>query len=199
MNAADELIPLIGSAKNALNEFNRYNGMSFILDDRFRKLMSGARAFEGRTQLPEGRLPEEVAGLRDGRSLFGLRDKSPPPAHRVHSVCTPCTPCVHCTRLQADPHLRFASRACRRARQVSLGHKCVLQAIGYQEIKERFTFEQRVASYGLVKLTTWDDEGRTAAAAGFVYFSVWTSFSFKVVVNVRNAIFSSARADLQRQ
>ena len=117
----------------------------------------------------------------------------------MHSVYTPCTPCVHCTRLQADPHLRFASRACRRARQVSLGHKCVLQAIGYQEIKERFTFEQRVASYGLVKLTTWGDEGRTAAAAGFVYFSVWTSFSFKVVVNVRNAIFSSARADLQRQ
>ena len=76
VNAADELIPLIGSAKNALKEFNRYNGTSFILDARFRKLMSGARAFEGWTRLPEGQLPEEVAGLRDGRSLFGLRDKS---------------------------------------------------------------------------------------------------------------------------
>ena len=42
---------------------------------------------------------------------------------------------------------------------MSLGHKCVLQAIGYQEIKERFTFEQRVASYGLVKLTTWRWQG----------------------------------------
>ena len=80
---------------------------------------------------------------------------TPPPAHRVHSVCTVHTVCVHRVRLPADPHLRFGQRALWRARQVSLQNKCVLQAIGYQEIKGRFTVEQCVASYGLVKLTTW--------------------------------------------
>ena len=79
-----------------------------------------------------------------------------PRALRVHIVHTVCT----LRAAAADPHLRFAPRACRRARQVSLGHKCVHQAIGYQEIEERFTFEQRVASYGLVKLTTWRWQGR---------------------------------------
>ena len=53
---------------------------------------------------------------------------------------------------------------------MSLGHKCVLQAIGYQEIEEHLMVEQRVASNGPMKLTrvAMGDEGRPAAAAGFV-------------------------------
>ena len=75
---------------------------------------------------------------------------APPPVYRVHSVCTVCTPCVHRVRLLADPHLRFASRALQRARQVSLENKFVLQEIGFQEMEERLVVDQRVVSNRLV-------------------------------------------------
>ena len=71
-------IPLVGSAKNALDIFNQYCGTCHILDSRFRNLYSGYRAFEGGWRLKEHPKEAPAAAFRvpDGGSLVGLRDSS---------------------------------------------------------------------------------------------------------------------------
>lgn len=89
-NASCDLIPLIGSRDNALKNFNRYNSTSYILDDRFNKLMSGKRVFEGWRQLVDVGVPHEAAALSDGSSLFGLRVQPPAQDAVMHEVRLSC-------------------------------------------------------------------------------------------------------------
>ena len=68
-----EYIPLVGSATNALKIFNRHCGTSHILNDSFRKLLSGARELQGWKRMPDGQIPAPAMSLADGSSLVGLR------------------------------------------------------------------------------------------------------------------------------
>ena len=52
-NSEGDLIPLVGSAKNAMNNFNARAGTSFLVDARFNKLLQGARPFEGWRRLTD--------------------------------------------------------------------------------------------------------------------------------------------------
>ena len=64
-------IPLVGSAKNALDVFNKACGTSHLLDSRFRNLLSGYRAFDG-GWLRTKNAPDAAYSLADGGSLVGL-------------------------------------------------------------------------------------------------------------------------------
>ena len=68
-------IPLIGSATNALNIFNKHCKTSHIMNGSFRNLMSGYRPFDGWNKSEHA--PWGIHGLASGSSLVGLRSVSP--------------------------------------------------------------------------------------------------------------------------
>ena len=68
-----EYIPLIGSSSNALTIFNKHCGTSHILNDSFRKLLTGQRELGGWKKMPDGQMPAAALSLADGSSLVGLR------------------------------------------------------------------------------------------------------------------------------
>ena len=68
-----DLVPLIGTRQNALDQFNRYNRTAHLLDDSFCNMLGGLRHFGEWQRLPLGQLPAEAAHLTNGSSLFGLR------------------------------------------------------------------------------------------------------------------------------
>ena len=89
-------IPLIGSAKNALDIFNKHCSTSHLLDSRWRNLMSGCRAFDG-GWLRKERGPAATFNLTSGDSVVGLRADSgrEPTCSCMRSHCG-CNGSSHC-------------------------------------------------------------------------------------------------------
>ena len=69
-----EYIPLVGSASNGLQIFNKFCGTNHILNNSFRNLCCGHRPFGPWTKVPNDKAPPVAAlNVADGNSLVGLR------------------------------------------------------------------------------------------------------------------------------